>query len=561
MIKKNFIYKGGLANKLSSIGAGLFVVCLCLLSGSCDSNIFPGDEDSGGTAPVALQFSTSVEKLLSTADTRAINPNGGILEGSTFPEGNSEIGMFITKNSFGNGEVFPGSNGMKAVLTRDASGRESWTYPSNVKPEGNVGTPIKMVAYWPYNQAATASGIPFDFRDVTGEVQKELLYNKKEKQVVKIPAEGKIPLQFAHAYSRISLHICKSSNSGEVKVSSASISNQTGKWIKNQGMINPATGYPTQDSKPGDITDATTKTLTLYTTGAAQYDFLVPAFMNESVLDGDIAFKLNVAGKETLYSLQREHLNKSVDKGITSYGFQQGYKNSYILVYDNLTASLQLRDWNTVEIEGGNIGEPLIPDASYQGWVFDYNQISQELVNNLSRPIKNHLYETYLSDSERGNNGTNGAIWLDNKDSKSNFEWIWSQEPPRSPIEFALFDATSYPVQWRDESKRLIAKEFCKNYREGGYSNWRLPRTSEWYMFERRIKTENDYLYFSQKKGGQIPGQYWYWSGTQSGSTNIPHSILLIISPNDIHIEGAPLPASNRAMVRCVRDVDSGTTN
>lgn len=574
MIKKNFLYKSGLENKLSSIGAGLFVVCLCLLSGSCDSNSFPGDDYGSDTDPITLQFSTSVEKLLSTAGTRAIKP-GGVIEGPTFPQGENRIGMFITRNSSLDSNVFPGSaDNMKAVLTRKADGTESWAYTQKngttpTIPKSYVGKNIQVVAYWPYNQDATASGIPFDFTNVTGGVQTELLYNKQERQKIKIAARGQIPLEFAHAYSWITLNIRKSVDLGDIKVTSASVVNQSGAWIKNKGMINPATGYPTEDSQPGDIIDANTRTLTIFPLGA-KYEFLVPAFIDELVTDGSVGFKLLVEGKETIFELKREHLNKFVENGITKYGFCQGYKNSYELVHDNLTMSLQLRSWTVVKPEG-DVGLPGIADPNYKGWMFDYKDINKDFLVEpepisgskpleiTTKPVSTHIYETYLSDLDRGNNGNIVAFWLpDSYTMFWRFKWVWDQEPPRSPIEFAINDVLTTPSQWRNQDGILVARELCKNYREGGYSNWRLPRMAEWYMFEKRIKTSNGYLYYPQQYGGKIPGQSWYWSGTESQKTGV-QVIKLTISQNDINIEGNVLPAINKAMVRCVRDTDSGT--
>lgn len=570
-MKKNFLYKSSLADKLSSIGTGLFVVCLCLLSGSCDSSFFPGDDDGGDTDPVTLQFSTSVEKLYPTTDTRVINA-GGTIEEATFPNGDSRIGMFITRNSTAGSNVFPGSaDNMVAILTRTPqipSGdiKESWAYTlkdgSPVIPQSYVGQNIQVVAYWPHNLDATASGIPFDFTDVKSKKQTELLYNKQERQKIKIAAGRQIPLEFAHAYSWITLQIRKSTDVGDIKVGSASVINQSGTWIKNKGMINPATGYPTEDSESGDITDPTAKILTIYPLGA-RYDFLVPAFIEESVTDGSVGFKLLVEGKETIFELKREYLNRLEENGITKYGFRQGYKNSYELVYDNLSMALQLRSWTVVSPEG-EIGVPGITDPNYKGWVFDYKDITPKLmadVNITTKPISDHKYEAYLSDIERGNNGTSTAVWGAGSSNEENFKWVWDQEPPRSPIEFAASDVLAVPVQWRDGNGLLIAKELCKNYREGGYSNWRLPRMAEWYMFERRIKTDNTYLYYPQQYGGELPSYNWYWSGTESEFTRGKNVqvIKLIISHDDINIEGDELSHISKALVRCVRDVDSVT--
>lgn len=557
MIKKNFLHRNSLANKLRPIGFSLLVVCLCLLSGSCDNDSLPVDD--GGSSGIDLQFSTSVDKLSSTADTRAIKPNGGVIEGSTFPQGDSEIGMFIKRNSTAGGDVFPGSaDNMKAILTRNADGSESWVYTqksgTSTTPESYVGKNIQIVAYWPYNAAATASGIPFDFTNISGGGQTELLYNKQGRQKLKIAAGGQIPLEFAHAYSWITLNIRKSANAGTIKVSSASVVNQSGTWIKNKGKINPTTGYPTKDSKSGGITDATMKELTM-SAEDTKYEFLVPAFIDELVNDGNVGLKLVVDRKEVIFELKKEHLNELVENGTTKYGFRQGYKNSYELVYDNLTMSLQLRDWTIVKPEG-DIGLPGIADKDYKGWRFNHKDIPKEELPPNGIPITSHLYETYLSDKDRGGNGVGSAVWP-NFSMKKNFEFVWSQEPPRSPIEFAMNDVLATPIQWKDQNGILLAKQLCRSYREGGYSNWRLPRMAEWYMFEKRIKILNgyDYLYYPEQYGGTVPSESFYWAGTESTGGEVM-VIKLNITPSDVDMEGSVLSYASRAYVRCVRDAN-----
>lgn len=556
MVKKKTLYKSGLEKRLSSISIGLFVVCLSLLSGSCDRNILPEDNDGGVTTPVALHFSTSVEKLLSAVDTRSATP----MAGTDFEQGESEFGMYITRNSIAGGDVFPGSaDNMKAILTRETGHDDDWKcYQKGgtlATPEGYVGKNIIMAAYYPYNPNATISGIPFNFRDVTHQNQTDLLYNQNTK--IKIPDGGVIGLSFVHAYTYISLQIRKTVAQDAVSVSSASIINQTGTWIKNVGYIDPVTGYPTVNSTPGDITDATETLIEK----SAQYNFMVPAFMDKSVKDGDVAFRLLVNGKETVFALKREHLNKLTEGKVTKYGFQQGCKNLYNLTYDNLSASLQLRDWTTVEPEV-TVGVPEFPTDGYEGWVFDYDDIDQQYLTGSSssvKPVTDHRYEDYLLDISRGNNGEGKAMWLEKYDKDENFNYMWQVEAPRSPIEFAMSDVISTTVSWKDKNGVMLAKNLCKNYREGGYSNWRLPRMSEWFMFERRIQTDNKYLYYPQKHGGTVPSQYYYWSGTENGSGPNVLVVKLTISQDAIDIDGDNYPFDSQARVRCVRDVDPVT--
>ena len=558
MINRIFLYGNGLANQLSAAGFSMLVFCLCMLSSSCDSDFMLEDNGSGDTAPVVLKFSTSIEKLSANSNTRAIS-NGGLIEGNTFPDGTYEIGMFITRNA-GADDVFPGSDdNMKAIMTR-SNKIDSWVYAqkdgSPTTPMGYTGKHIRVVAYWPYNVDATASGIPFDFTNVSAG-QSELLYIKPENQKMTI-GDGNLQVHFAHAYSRIVLNIRKSVSAGTIRVSSASIINQSGNWIKNSGMIDPATGYPTDGAQSGNITDATENVLTL-TASDTKYEFLVPAFMDESVVDGNIGIRLEVDGKETVFNLKRGHLNTRVSSaGTTEYGFRQGYTNTYELTYDNLTMSLQLRDWTVVKPEG-DFGLPGIVDANYKGWLFDCKDIT--LPDGFTaNPITDHTYETYLTDLGRGNNGSPTAMWIPDQ----GFKWTWNQEPPRNVINFAMSDAIAVPVQWKSRDGIMVAKQLCKDYREGGYSNWRLPRMAEWYVFMRRIKesNENEYLYYPQQYGGKIPSEDWYWSGTESLVTSDRNDVQIIklsIFPNDIGIIGTTLSPTSMAMVRCVRDADPVT--
>lgn len=554
MIKRNFLYRNDLANRLSTVGFSLFVLCLCMLSSSCDSELSSEDNGSSEAEPVVLEFSTSIEKLSSNSNTRAII-NGGVIEGDVFPQGGSyDIGMFITRNA-GADEVFPGSkDNMKATLNLTGA-QEEWSFfqkgGGSTIPMAYQGKYIRVVGYWPYDENATVSGVPFDFTNGS-QGQKELLYIATDHRNFKI-GSGNLTLKFAHAYSRIVLNIRKSVNSGTIRVSSASIFNQSGNWIKNKGMINPDTGYPTSDSRSGAITDATEKTLTT-TASETEYEFLVPAFMNESVADGNIGIKLVVDGKETVFELKRSHLNgwRSSVTGANEYGFRQGCLNTYELVYDNLTMSLQLRDWTIVNPEG-DFGLPGIVDADYKGWVFDQNIFPLPSDEYTESPITSHLYETYLTDMARGNNGKYEAS------AAEGFVWAWRYEPPRSPIDFAMSDAIPVPVQWRSQDGIMIAKQICKNYREGGYSNWRLPRLSEWYVFWNINKRDKGYLYYPEERGGKVPSENWYWSGSESaakeGGYNV-QTIKLTITKTDISIQAGTLIPTSMAMVRCVRDAD-----
>lgn len=554
--------------RVETLSTFLFALCFCFLAGSCDHDFLSEDGGSDGAGSVALHFPTTVDKLSTIAGTRAF-VSGGLIEGTTFPVGDNEIGMFITKNTSVGGALFPGSSdNMKAVLKRNAAGIETWNYyqkgsTDEITPAGDVGKNIKMLAYYPYNGSTTVAGVPFDFTgDVNTNPQHELLYNKEANQGVKIPDNGDIPLKFAHAYSRITLKIRKNVASGTIVVDQTSIVNITGRWIKNKGNINLSTGYPANDAVTGEIYD--NKKMTLSATGDSPYDFLVPAFMDEAVKSGDVGFQLLVDGKSVVFTLDQTELNRSDDGGSTKYGFGRGYHNTYHLVYDNLSMSLQLRKWTVVTPEG-NIGVPVMPESDYAGWYFDYADIASTVLDTLSSnirdktPIKDHAYETYLTDLDRGNNGNSAAFWLPGQSQKLAFGFVWSVEPPRSPIEFALKDVLPTPVEWRTETGVITAKQLCKDYREGGFTNWRLPRMTEWYMFAMVNQSKSDYLYFPQVHGGEIPSGNVYWSGTESFNSSSVQTIRLHINQSSVWITGDVLSPASKALVRCVRDADPKT--
>lgn len=560
MIKRNFSYRNDLANRLRTVGFSLFVLCLCLLSSSCDSDLLSDGNGGSKAEPVVLEFSTSIEKLSSNSNTRAIS-SGGVIEGNEFPQGGTyNIGMFITRND-GADEVFPGSkDNMKAVLDRTGA-QEEWNFfqksGGSATPVGYRGKYIRVIGYWPYDENATASGVPFDFSDLSRGGQKELLYSDPFVRNFKI-GTGRIALTFKHAYSRIVLNIGKSVNSGTIHVSSASIVSQSGNWIKNKGTIDLNTGYPNPGAQSGGITDATEKTLTTQASDT-RYEFLVPAFMDKSVVDGSIGIKLVIDGRETIYDLKRNQLNGwnlTGDYIDNEYGFRQGYTNTYELIYDNLTMSIQLRDWTTVEPEG-DFGLPGIVDANYKGWVFNQSIFPAPGDQYTESPIFDHRYETYLMDMDRGNNGSASVV------ATGGFEWAWKWEPPRSPIDFAMSDALPVPIQWRSQDGIMVAKQLCKNYREGGYSNWRLPRLSEWYVFWNINKRDMEYLYYPENYGGKVPSENWYWSGTEvvTGSDGGKpiydvQTIRLTITTTGIGIQAGILTPTSMAMVRCVRDTD-----
>lgn len=565
MTKNIFLHRNAPARKWSPVATALFAGCICLFAGSCNKDFLPTDDDSSKAgAWVNLRLSTLVDRVGEEPQTEEVPGTRAVekITGNSFPQGTNDIGVFMTTQN--GGEVFPGGgDNMKATLFHTGSmDSETWKYNKKdgtpiTSLKSKSGENLKVLAYYPYNAAATATAVPFDFTASSPLVQKDLLYNKATRQNLTAPSNGLIPLEFSHACSFITLKFSKSVNAGDIKISSVSIVNQKGEWIKNKGSFNPATGDLNPVAQAGPITDNRISA-SLDLNGSVEYRFLVPGFQG-TVGNGDIAVKIVVDGKDTFYPLEKSKMTIINPAGAGTVGLIKGCEYTYRLEYDNLSLSFRLLDW-TVKEPQATIGVPLLSETPYTGWRFDFKDINPQLLEDISNPvaITDHRYEDFWLDLDRGNNGSNTLYW-------ANFRVQWLSEPPRTPLMFALKDAISVPVQWRDHDGLLIAKQICRNYREGGFSNWRLPRMSEWYMFERIMNTAwQSFYYPSYHKGDNLKSDL-YWSGTESliGEAGSGPYQVDVIEIKQIPTQGAPTTQiigsitehTNIARVRCVRDV------
>lgn len=548
-------------NKRNLISTSVLAACLYLSLGSCEENNFIGSGSPIDGEPVSLQFTAGITGMPAPEKTRAL-AGGGVIEGTSFPLG-SQIGMFMTAAGTAGAEVFPGSAKMKATLSTNTAGTETWDCTrtdnnASLTPQGYTGKEIEVTAYWPYSPMATATSIPFDFTNITATGQREILYNKTDRQKQVIAPDGKVALMFRHAYTRVTLNITKSADGDNIRIDSISISNQNNQWIKNKGSINPATGWINQGAQSGALTDKAKSDL-LDTKKAVTYSFLIPAFMDTKANNEDIVFILWTEGKKTIFPLQRNHLNKITESGQDKYGFNQGYKNTYDLVYDNTTLSMILKAWSFVSLDA-NIGLPTTPDSSYEPWSFDFRPpVVTDIAGASAKLISDHRYENYLTDFQRGGNGTQTII-LSGTDSwqalLTSPEGTPTNEPPYQHIQVAMKDAFPSSLQWRNPEGIMTAKQICTDYREGGYTNWRLPRIAEWYMIISVCKRENGYVYFPREHGGNIFGMNPYWSGTEDPFGNV-HIVRISINQDNVSWDNTtqPLPPNNLAHIRCVREV------
>ena len=556
----------------------ILAACSLLFAGACDNRAYEGMEPDTPAREVPLNFNASIEKT-EVAQSRTVIPM------DEFTGNAYEFGMSITKSENGS-EVFSGSSDMTATMKRNSgSAPWGWDFVNNsnkqsVTPVGPAGKELKVVAYYPMVKESPTNdvytnGIPFDFSVKTGLIQEDLIYNINTLYSIPIDAsKTAIPLNFRHAYTWIVLNITKYMDKGQqVKLHSVSLDNLAGSWIKNKGAIDPATGLAMDGATAGPIGMILSPPDILPLTGdkPLTYEFLVPSFMDPKVGNGEIVIVLNIDGIDELFSLDKAYLNKSDDG--KSYGFRQGYKNIYDVVYNNSALSLSIQNWSSEVISGEFGSEVKAPGADAYtkvdyaskswpkanipggpGWVEDYPPQSDYL------SLGDHQYEKFLTTVEYGGNGvyvkvntplpplpTDGLKITDDIN-------VYNMEPVYPQLQITINDVSVVPVPWEDENGMLVAKELCRKYNGGGFLNWRLPRASELRaLLVLHSANGGTGWNFDKDEYRNKP----YWTGTEvdinrawgmsfdHGGTVV--SSKLVLSPYD---------KKETASVRCVRELD-----
>ena len=557
-----------------------------LLAGACDNYAYDGPESDTPAKEVTLNFNASIEKAEITRS-RSFTPI------DAFTGNAYSFGMSITKSDNGN-EIFKGSSDMTATMKRtDSSAPWNWSFIDNsnnasVTPVGSEGKALKVVAYYPPVSSATkdvyTNGIPFDFSARTGLQQTDLLYNTETIYPFAPSNDSRvtIPLRFRHAYTWIVLNITKYVEKGpEFRLSSVSLDNLGGGWIKNKGAIDPETGLVKDGATVGPIGVTVDPPAVLSTTKVLTYEFLVPSFMDSKVGDGEILIVLNVSGINELFTLSKLYLNQSDDG--KSFGFRQGYKNTYNLVYNNSALGLSIQSWNSEVINGG-FGDGVTPPGSGS-----YMQIGFKKINDVPAPsgyywpkavlpgsqyattyppkptflaAGTHMYKNYLTTVAYGGNGayvpvnapdpgklpTDGALKITDDVN------VYTSEKAYPVIQITKNDVSVMPVPWENENGELVAKELCRKYNGGGFHDWRLPRATElravWVLVAGNGNVYKD-LNFDKDANRNKP----YWTGTEVSENDAwgmffdyGNGIVdtkLVLSPYDKKTMGS---------VRCVRD-------
>lgn len=565
-------------NKHTLPRAIILAACSLLLAGACDSYDGLGPDTPAKEVP--LNFNASIEKA-ETAQSRSFTP----IDGFT---GNSySFGMSITKSENGS-EIFKGSSDMTATMERTGSTVPwNWSFfdnsnHSSVTPAGPEGKELKVLAYYPRVSSATkdvyTNGIPFDFSAKTDLKQTDLLYNTSTIYPFTPPSNepvATVPLNFRHAYTWIVLNITKYVNKGpEIKLSSVTLDNLGSSWIKNQGAIDPETGLPKDGATAGPIGVTVDPPVILSTTEVRTYQFLVPSFMDTKVGDGDITLLLNVNGIKEIFPLNKVYLNRSDDG--KSFGFRQGYKNTYDLVYNNSALSLSIQNWSSEVINGDFGGNIVPPGAGDYKWI---NLTNQYYWPSATKPgdswqktyppkptyldAGTHLYEGYLTTVAYGSNGsyvpvktpdpatlpTDGLKITDDIN-------VYTNEEAYPVIQITRNDISIAPVPWEDGSGLLVAKELCRKYNGGGFHNWRLPRASELRAVLVLVSANGSTLSNDLNFGSDESRNKPYWTGTEVNENEAwgmyidyggtVTSTKMVLSPYD--------KKTTSCSVRCVRD-------
>lgn len=553
----------------------ILAVCPLLLAVACDNYDGPGPDTPAEEVP--LNFNASIEKTGTTQSRTIITPT------TDFTGNSYSFGMSLTKSENGS-EIFKGSSDMTATMERPNSSTQwNWYFTDNsdnttVTPAGPEGKALKVVAYYPPVLSATkdvyTDGIPFDFSSKTDLKQTDLLYNTST--IYPFVPSGDpvatIPLNFRHAYTWIVLNITKYVDKGpEFTLSSVSLDNLGGSWIKNQGAIDPETGLAKDGATAGPIGITVAPAAALSTTQVLTYEFLVPSFMDTKVSDGDIVLVLNVNGINELFTLDRIYLNRSDDG--KSFGFRQGYKNTYDLVYNNSALSLSIQNWSS-EVIDGDFGGNIVPPGNGD---YKWMNLNQYYWPSATKPGDSwqtiyppkptylatgvHPFEDYLTTVAYGGNGayvpvntpdptkqpTDGLKITDDIN-------VYKNEKAYPVIQITRNDISTVLVPWEDANGQLVAKELCRKYNGGGFHNWRLPRASELRTVLVLVSANGSNLSdlnFNQDANRNKP----YWTGTEVNEneawgmyidyTGLTVTTKLVLSPYDKKMT---------ASVRCVRD-------
>lgn len=539
------------------------VCSLGLYITACDNEVLSGKEKD--PAGVELRFDTSISDSPSTK----ANNGADLIQGTAFPDDATHtFGMFIT-DELGASLATGSNDNMKSTLTRTA-GTDSWSHTDkdgqSLSLSAKHGEKINITGYYPWVTGATATAVPFD---LSGDVAhwKDLMYLASPSGLQEVSDGTAIPLKFSHAYCWVSIELSKLTDKNTVSVNAVSIGNSNNvlKRIINKGSIHPKTGDVIQNSStagPIVFNCPTPIDLPLNAPGSPGYkpvtfDFLVPESMSSDFQDFEIIIQVKAkvvaadgssSDFEVLsFPINKTYVNNKPDGagGPTLFGFQKGKRNRYDIIYNNSEMALSLANWEEIQIENQALGEGTAGVDPHE-IIFKRNSVAPE--NDLKKlTAGDHINHTYLGEIADNNNGMKLSI---EPATSGTFFNAWkpfvTTEPFYTKLKVARSNAAGGGVvPWKDEKTgALVAKQACVEFREGGYTDWRLPRISEFYMLVYATAPVDLNLIENE-----------YWSATEHSDSEC-YSVYQNKGISSTLKVPRYTPKTASLNVRCVRDSD-----
>lgn len=538
-------------DKASRLWAIMGLCSLSLCFTACDRGELPADGKDPGR--VELRLSASITN---SPFTKAGTYGPTITKGTAFADGTT-FGLFVTRED-GGGALIEGSNdNMKSTLTMSGT-TQQWSHTDNtgatpIQLAANNGDNINFVGYSPWIASASATAVPFDLSSTDPANWIDLLYLSSPTASQQITdGTGPIALKFSHAYCWVTIKMWKLTDTPDVLVQAISLESNTSKFdaIINKGTINPQTGVATGMAGPIKMEFNPTISIPVKPEENVEgtpyeFNFLVPSFMNADIKDSDIVIRVTTMEKDSQgnsfpkvlsFPFRQAHLNTDD----TNYGFQKGMHNTYTLVYNNSSMYLSLEDWTTTTITESTLGGGMSNMKPQEIKFFNLwtNLVLKKLADT------DHINHSYLGEVAENNNGSYVNITVEPTTNTSTKD-IW-----QSAVESEYFQphlhyasqlaAGGAQIAWKDEETgALLAKQACVEHREGGYTDWRLPRISEFFMLR-----YPDNLMESKE----------CWSGTEA-SLDLSYAAVNVKDKlNDFY----PKKCDKRELfyVRCVRDFE-----
>lgn len=270
----------------------------------------------------------------------------------------SNIGLYMMQSD-GTTPYATGSDNLTAELT----GKTGPVYTCRYQYRGGewmeilsfyINETIKLWGYYPHNEGATATAIPFDLTAASEQTDQTDILWCPPQTVTATSADftQSVSLSFKHAYALLEFQVKKKvADPGKPAIfTRTDVMNKSGKnWIANKGSINPQTGAFSATAGTVSINCSATLATDSYT----PIRVMVPAFSG-AYADDDI--EVQFTGNDLV--IQKFTIKKSyLSEQSGSFGFTAGKKYSFKLLYNNFgEGSLTLLPWNE-DGDSGNVGD------------------------------------------------------------------------------------------------------------------------------------------------------------------------------------------------------------